>query len=109
MKEPKKLKRAVIKEELVELTNDTITAIILNQFINWAEIFKQWYEEEWITKSASEINEECMLKMSEVTVRAHIKKLVEECFLEERKHPKWNHTLQYRVNLENINNAIREL
>jgi hypothetical protein len=105
MKEQKKLKRAIVKEELFELTNDTITAIILNQFISWAE------EEEWVEKSASEISEECMLTVSGNTVRAHIKKLVGECFLEERKHPtqKWNHTLQYRVNLKNINNAINKL
>ena len=33
----KKLKRAVIKEELVELTGDFRPALILNQFIYWIE------------------------------------------------------------------------
>jgi hypothetical protein len=33
----RKLKRVVIKEELVALTGDIIEAIILNQFLYWSE------------------------------------------------------------------------
>lgn len=32
-----KLKRVVIKEELVALTGDAISALVLNQFIYWSE------------------------------------------------------------------------
>ena len=37
MKVLKKLKRVVIKEELVVLTGDFRCAILLNQFIYWSE------------------------------------------------------------------------
>ena len=33
----RRLKRVVIKEELVELTGDFTKAVILNQFIYWSE------------------------------------------------------------------------
>jgi hypothetical protein len=132
MKEPKKLKRAVIKEELVELTNDTITAIILNQFIYWAERvsdFDKFISEEaeraksenkdvgiqhqngWIYKKATELAEECMLKMSEVAIRTHIKKLVDLQILKERRNPlyKWDKTLQYRLDMQELIKRLNSL
>ena len=75
----KKLKRAVIKEELVELTGDFRPALILNQFIYWIERMydtdKYILEEKeralredmeiniieskgWVYKTAEELNDE---------------------------------------------------
>lgn len=79
----KKLKRIVIKEELVALTGDFKLAIVLNQMLYWSERvadFDQFILEEknrlkaekmddrvlpyrhgWIYKTASELGNECMI------------------------------------------------
>ena len=49
MNEPRRLKRAVIKEELVELTGDFVKAVLLQQMLYWSERaqdFKQFAREE---------------------------------------------------------------
>ena len=91
-----KLKRIVIKEELYAITKDTIESIILGQFIYWEERVNDYdlfiKEEEkrcldndipfnanmsngWIYKKASELIEECMLNVSENTIRRYISNL----------------------------------
>lgn len=130
--EIKKLKRVVIKEELYALTEDTNEAIVLGQLIYWQERVKDYdrfLEEEkarmlqngeehdiekqngWMYKKASELVSECMLNVSEVTMRRYLQHLVERKFIECRKNPKykWDKTLQYRVNMEYIISKIREL
>lgn len=130
--EVKKLKRVVIKEELYALTKDTIEAIILGQFIYWEEKVKDFdkfiVEEKqrcendgvciniemqngWIYKKASEMTEECMLNMSEVTIRRYIQNLIDKGFVECRKNPthKWDKTLQYRVNIAFVVLEIKKL
>ena len=121
----KKLKRAVIKEELVELTGDFRPALILNQFIYWIEKMydtdKYILDEKeralkheievsideskgWVYKTAEDLNEELMIGMSVPTIRKYIKQLVEQGYLVQRKNPKykWDKTMQYRVNLYKI-------
>ena len=121
----KKLKRAVIKEELVELTGDFRPALILNQFIYWIERMydtdKYILEEKeralkheievsideskgWVYKTAEDLNEELMIGMSVPTIRKYIKQLVEQGYLIQRKNPKykWDKTMQYRVDLYKI-------
>ena len=121
----KKLKRAVIKEELVELTGDFRPALILNQFIYWIERMydtdKYILEEKeralkheieisideskgWVYKTAEDLNEELMIGMSVPTIRKYIKQLVEQGYLVQRKNPKykWDKTMQYRVDLYKI-------
>lgn len=90
MSELVRLKRAVIREEIVALTGDYTAAIILNQFIYWSERtrdFDQFIIEEnkriekflidgkdidktngWIYKTAKELINECML-MNRTKVR----------------------------------------
>lgn len=116
-----KLKRVVIKEELVELTGDYKPAILLGQFLYWSERVKDYdyfkleenkrlsdhnFEEielshGWIYKTASELSDEVMVNMSDSTIRRHIKTLVEKGWLHQRRNPKykWDKTLQYRVNI----------
>lgn len=122
---PKKLKRAVVKEELVAICGDFIDAIILNQFIYWTDRVKnydKYIAEEierakhngiekimspcngWIYKNAEELADETMIAMSASSMRRHIKKLIALGYLDERHNPeyKWDQTKQYRVNLNNV-------
>ena len=128
----KKLKRVVIKEELTALTGDIVKAIILNQFIYWSERVQDFdkfiseeksraeqagteinieYTKGWIYKSAEELSEETMLKMSASSIRKHLKELIDKGWLLERTNPihKWDRTKQYRVNLLKIQNDLWEL
>ena len=131
-----KLKRAVIKEELVNLTGNHIKAIVLQQLLYWSERtydFDKFVEEEfsratmysngqelqenfgikscgWIYKTAEELIQETMLQMSPQTMRKYLKELVEEGFIEERSNPKykWDHTKQYRVDVLHIQKTLLE-
>ena len=126
-----KLKRAVIKEEYVEITGNYITALILNQFVYWSERVKDFdnmLKEEkemakkdgidinldfkcgWIYKKTEELSEELMLGTSKSTMRQHIKKLIEMELITERRNPnyKWDRTLQYRVNFSKINEMLKD-
>ena len=119
----KKLKRAVIKEEFVELTGNYKLAILLNQFLYWTERigidrYKNFIAEEnkrpleeinklqagWIYKKSEELSEELMLNVSVSTIRRHLKKLIKQGYILERNNPdyKWDKTKQYRVNLLKI-------
>ena len=127
----KKLKRIVIKEELVAITGDFILAVILNQFLYWTERvrdFDKMLEEEktiaekegidlktplkcgWIYKKAEELIEETMLGISQTSMRNKIKLLIQMGFLTERNNPnyKWDHTKQYRVNFYNLKNELEK-
>lgn len=126
------LKRVVIKEELVELTGDFRSAIILNQFIYWTERMRdtdKYIEEEieraskedikididksygWIYKTTDELNEEVMLGMSAATIRKYIKQLIDAGYLKERKNPKykWDKTMQYRVDIYKVQLELAKL
>lgn len=131
-----KLKRAVIKEELYALTEDTLEAVILNQFIYWSERvhdFDKFIQEEkervekfgdintppvqmelthgWIYKKSSELKDEIMVSDSVTTVRRAIKRLVDKGYLEERNNPhiKYDRTLQYRINLVKVQEDLHKL
>ena len=127
-----KLKRVVIKEELVALTGDFRSAVILNQFIYWTERMKdidKYIKEEtdraskelmevninttdgWIYKTAEQLNEELMLGRSVATIRKYIKQLVERGLISQRRNPvyKWDNTLQYRVDLYKVQLELAKL
>ena len=126
----KKLKRAVIKEEFIAITGNFTDAVILNQFIYWAERVKdfdryirqenerakksglatQELTEGWIYKSAEELAEETMLGLSKSNMRIHIKALEDAGYIDERTNPKykWDRTKQYRVNLVKIVTDLHE-
>lgn len=127
-----KLKRVVIKQELVELTGDYRAALILNQFIYWTERMRdtdKYIREEkeraikedisvdisesngWIYKSSEELNDELMVGMSKPTIRKYIKQLIEQGYIHERQNPKykWDKKTQYRLNLYNIQLDLAKL
>lgn len=123
-----RLNRAIIKEELVALTGDYKSAIILNQFIYWSERvddFDEFIDEEnqrlqkhgfdkieiehgWIYKKAEDLASETMLNLQPKAMRLIIKKLVESQWVTERNNPKyaWDRTLQYHVNITKIQNDL---
>lgn len=126
------LKRVVIKEELVDLTGDYMSALIINQFVYWTQRMfdtdKFLVEEKarahkhdiemnidlqdgWIYKTTEDLIDELMLNLSPSTLRRNIKPLVEKGFLAERRNPKykWDKTLQYRVNLVKIQTELAKL
>jgi len=123
----RRLKRVVIREELVALTGNFVQAILLGQLLDLTsrtEDFERFLEEEnqtdeektkhpkrygWICKSAQGLKEETMLPLSTQTIRNHLKELVKKGWLEERRNPedKWDKSLQYRVNLIKILNDLR--
>lgn len=127
-----KLKRVVIKEELVALTGNFVKAILLNQFIYWSERvkdFDKFIEEEkkraekegeevnieysngWIYKTSEELSEETMVDLSPQTIRRYLKELIDNEWIYERNNPqyKWDRTKQYRVNIVKIQKDLRQL
>lgn len=125
-----RIKKAVIREDLLSITNDYRKAIILNQFIYWSErvsdadkfikkeneIAKSNGEEErelfygWIYKTAEELADEVMLGLSASQIRRYISDLVDMGYISKRNNPKykWDRTLQYRVNLVNIAKDLKK-
>jgi len=125
-----KLKRVVLKEELVALTGDHVKAILLQQLLYWTERVKdidKFLEEEitrtyiedtsqllhhgWIYKRAEEMAEECLLTLSKNTILRELALLVEKGFVDRRSNPKmgWDKTYQYRVNISFIDQKLRHL
>lgn len=130
-------KRAVIKEELVILTGDVVSALILNQFLYWTKVvigmdkkllkkieayknrgkfdeaaaLEKKLRSGWIWKSAAEMTEEIMGICSRQTVDRKIRSLVKAGYLAVRKNPhcRWDRTNQYRVNLEFVNEELKKL
>ena len=125
-----RIKKAVIREDLLSITNDYRKAIILNQFIYWSErvsdadkfiqkeneVAKSNGEEErelfygWIYKTAEELADEVMLGLSASQIRRYISDLVDMGYISKRNNPKykWDRTLQYRVNLVNIAKDLKK-
>ena len=125
---PNKLKRVVIKEELVALTGGFMEALILNQFIYWSERtkdFDKFIKEEqardpevkvdltcgWIYKSMEELGEELMTGMAPSTIGRYLEKLVDAQFLDRRHNPKykWDRTWQYRPNILKIQADLQRI
>jgi hypothetical protein len=128
MSTPQKLKRVVIKEEFVDLLGCPVQALVLNQFLYWADRckdFDQFIAEEktrrpdthielthgWVYKKSSELAEEILLCKSEKTVRRAVIELVNLGFIHERANPqdKWNKTLQYRPDLLAIKQGLERI
>lgn len=128
----KREKIAVLREGLLALTGNVNAAIILNQFIYWAECKAESdamyareieaYEKEygdvnfkpsfgWIYKSSVELADETMLGLSPASMRKFIKQLVDAGFLAERRNPKfkWDRTMQYNVNLKLIQQELQKI
>lgn len=125
-----RIKKAVIREDLLSITNDFRKAIILNQFIYWSErvsdadkfiekeneVARNNGEEErelfygWIYKTAEELSDEVMLGLSASQIRRYVNDLVDMGYISKRNNPKykWDRSLQYRVNLVKIAKDLKK-
>lgn len=126
-----KLKRIIIKEELVALTGSIDGAIVLNQMVYWSERVQDFdgfmkeenkraknegyeqseYTSGWIYKTADELTEELMNFKSPKTLSRILDNLVTKGWLDRRTNPKyrWDKTYQYRINLIKIQSDLSEL
>ncbi|MEI3162960.1 MAG: hypothetical protein V8S74_06110 [Lachnospirales bacterium] len=122
--EPQKLKRVIIKEELVELTGSYVDAILLNQLLYWSERVKDFdlflqQEAElngrepdkcyfgWIYKSYDALSKETMLGLSPSNIKKHIETLHNAGFIEIRQNKnKWDRRKEYKINLKYIQNEL---
>jgi hypothetical protein len=122
------LKVSLVREELLELTNDPLIAMLLNQLLYWSQRvtdFDLFVAEEksvspkhqsshqygWFYKTAYELVEEAMLCVTPVTFRRYLSFLVERGWIQTRTNPqyKWDRTSQYRVNLRKLHNDLSAL
>lgn len=122
--EPQKLKRVIIKQELVELTGNYVDAILLNQLLYWSErvkdfdlFLKQEAELEgrepdkcyfgWVYKSYEALSKETMLGLSPSNIKKHIENLHKAGFIEIRQNKnKWDRRKEYKINLKYIQNEL---
>ncbi|MBL8675987.1 MAG: hypothetical protein JNJ47_00955 [Alphaproteobacteria bacterium] len=121
-------KISIAREEFVDLTQDLMMAMILNQLLYWSQRVKDFdlfLEEEkafsteyerptrygWFYKSAIELSEETMLRLTKVTMRKYLHCLIENGWISERANAlnKWDRTTQYRVNLKNLHIDLQKL
>jgi len=120
--EEKRVPRTIVlREDLMAITKNAIKAIVLGQFVYWAERvrdsqlflqeeklrgaeFETSLEYGWIYKSAKQLSEELLGLANEKTVRNYVTELQDEGFLHSRQNPnsKWDKTSQYRVDLIKI-------
>jgi len=131
--EPRPLKVAVIREELIVLTKDLEKAVLLNQLLYWtrrSHDFDEMLEEEsafqteegkellrtlprcgWIFKSSEDLLLETMLSCSSSSVRRKLKEMVESGRLEERANPynNWDKRRQFRCNLKTLQENLNKL
>lgn len=124
----RRLKRAVIKEEFVELTGNHIAALILNQMLYWTERVEDFdrflletqlrqrnidieLQGGWVYKNAKELSDELMVGLSHQSIRRYMQTLIDAGFLQERNNPKngWDRTMQYRVDIVAIVKALDKL
>lgn len=124
-----KIRSVPLREDYYALTEDTYSALILQQMVYWSERvrdFDKFIDEEkersgeelsiakthgWVYKSAEELKQECMLDCSSKTVRRRLETLVKKGYLEERDNPvkSFDRAKQYRVNLIKIARELADL
>lgn len=114
-------KAVVLREELVALTKEPLSAIVLGQLLYWTQRVKDFdlhlQEEQvfnpechasprhgWLYKTANDLIIETMICVDRTTMRRYLKSLMDQGWLEERTHPKnrWDKTSQYRLNLRKL-------
>ncbi|KAB2832282.1 MAG: hypothetical protein F9K49_08380, partial [Caedimonadaceae bacterium] len=121
---------SLIRKELVALTGNHSHAVILNQLLYWTQRVKDFdllLEEEknccsnshekhhpqhvWIYKTSNDLIKETMLQVNRSTIRRYTNVLVQKGWVYERQNPsnKWDRTIQYRVNLNKIQEDLLDL
>lgn len=115
---PKRPRRAILKQELVELCDgDHLKALILERLLYKTRMAEEYAEMQeaagktsndideasrgWITASAASLTKEIMLGTSQKTVRRRLTEMVKDGFLlENNKLEKWRGAASYKVCIE---------
>jgi DnaA-like protein len=122
------MRKAMIREDLVNLTGDFRSAVVLNQLFYWTQLtcdihkllqseyssyleHNPVFDQGWIIKSAQELCEETMLGLSRQTMRIILRDLVTAGWLQESLLGKYknNKTTKYRLNLVKIQKDLDDL
>lgn len=118
---PRKSRRVIIREEWVDLTNDSLIAALLSQMVQECQKladFELYLEEEgfnsptclsspqhgWFHKSSQDLIEEAMLRVTLSTLRRYMSFLKSRGWIQTRRNPenKLDSKVQYRVNLRKL-------
>src|SRR5262249_25543411 len=108
------IRKALIREDLVNLTGDFRAAVVLNQFIYWTQQTGEIQysaqngctcdlidlKQIWIIKSAQDLSEETMLGLSRQTMRIILRDFIAAGWIEESLLGKYKcyKTAKYRLN-----------
>lgn len=124
---PKRPRRAILKQELVELCDgDHVKALILERLLYKTRMAEEYAEMQesagkrstdideasrgWITSSAASLTKELMLGTSQKTVRRRLTDLVQSGFLiETSKLDKWRGAASYKVCIEFVQAELFQL
>lgn len=113
----RKTKVAQLREDLLTICeNNHCRAMVLGQLIYWNDINAgkmknaagDSKEHLWIRRTQEELAEDILRAYSADLIAQALKWLIGQGMLESRRHPtqKWNRTLQYRVQVELVNDLI---
>jgi hypothetical protein len=112
---------ALIREDLIALTKNLCSSVVLNQLLYWTLRVKDFdllmaeekrtslrdrpsFYHGWFSKSVQEFLEETLLTISVSTLRRYLSFLVERGWVQTRRHSqnKQRQRTQYRVNLRKL-------
>jgi hypothetical protein len=122
----KKLQLILVREELLTLTGNPRTAVILGQFLYWSQKVADFdrflaeeknfsskcpvFEHGWFYKTVQEFMEETMLSITAVTFRHYLGLLIDRGWVQTRVYSetRGSRTTQYRVNLRRLCRDLQE-
>ena len=113
-------RRVIVKEEIVAITGDMNLAIVLSQILDLSKCVNKdddlkngvTFEfdgcDVWMSVSANNLLDKCLLNISDRSMRAYLNKLCDMGFISSRRNPlcKFDTTMQYMVNFDCILKAI---
>jgi hypothetical protein len=124
------MKKAVLREDMMELTQDVTQALVLGQMLYWTKTLDKvndWLFEEnkrlaevelpqheynygWIYKSAREMREDLMNSFSEDAIQRAFSALVTKGVLMKRNNPivRYDRKLQYRVDIVFLRRLLKD-
>jgi len=134
VKQPQRLfvrmKKAVLREDIMMLTQDVTQALVLGQMLYWTKTLdtvNNWIFEEnkrlaesdlpqheynygWIYKSAREMREDLMCAFSEDAIQRAFSTLVTKGVFMTRSNPRvrYDRTLQYRIDLVFLRRLLKD-
>ena len=113
-------RRVIVKEEIVAITGNMNLAIVLSQRLDCRKRHNNRYVYEygvtfevdgcdvWMSITANNLLDKCLLNMSDRSMRAYLNKLCDMGFIASRRNPlcKFDTKMQYMVNFDCILKAI---